>query len=71
MNYIFKYINSSFKENQNKPYAKKILRKISSKFIKSISKKDNIKVLNTNFYNHNLNSILVLIIFIFILYFQI
>jgi len=47
MNNIFKYINSSFKENQNKPYAKKILRKISSKFIKSISKKDNIKWLNS------------------------
>ena len=47
MNNIFKYINSSFKENQNKPHKKKILQKISSKFIKSISKKDNIKWLNS------------------------
>ena len=47
MNNIYKYINSSFKENQNKPYKKKILQKISSKFIKSISKEDNIKWLNS------------------------
>ena len=33
MNNIYKYINSSFKENQNKPYRKKILQKISSKFL--------------------------------------
>ena len=47
MNNIYKYINSSFKENQNKPYKKKILQKISSKFTKSISKEDNIKWLNS------------------------
>ena len=47
MNNIYKYINSSFKENQNKPKKKKILQKISSKFIKSISKEDNIKWLNS------------------------
>ena len=47
MNNIFKYINSSFKENQSKPHKSKILQKISSKFIKSISKKDNIKWLNS------------------------
>ena len=47
MNNIFKYINSSFKENQSKPHKTKILQKISSKFIKSISKKDNIKWLNS------------------------
>jgi hypothetical protein len=61
MNNIYKYINSSFKENQNKPYKKKILQKISSKFIKSISKEDNINILNTKSYNHKFNSILVLI----------
>ena len=42
MNNIFNYINSSFKENP-----KNILQKISSKFIKSISKEDNIKWLNS------------------------
>ena len=47
MNNIYKYINSSFKENQNKPKKKKILQKISSKYIKSISKEDNIKWLNS------------------------
>ena len=47
MNNIYKYINSSFKENLNKPHKKKILQKISSKFIKSISKEDNIKWLNS------------------------
>ena len=47
MNNIYKYINSSFKENKNKPHKKKILQKISSKYIKSISKKDNINWLNT------------------------
>ena len=47
MNNIYKYINSSFKENQNKQKKKKILQKISSKFIKSISKEDNIKWLNS------------------------
>ena len=47
MNNIYKYINSSFKENQNKPKNKKILQKISSKYIKSISKEDNIKWLNS------------------------
>jgi hypothetical protein len=47
MNNIYKYINSSFKENQNKPNKKKILQKISSKYIKSISKEDNIKWLNS------------------------
>ena len=47
MNNIYKYINSSFKENQNKTNKKKILQKISSKFTKSISKEDNIKWLNS------------------------
>ena len=47
MNNIYKYINSSFKENMNKPHQTKILQKISSKFIKSISKKDNIRWLNS------------------------
>ena len=47
MNNIYKYINSSFKENQNKSHKKKILQKISSKFVKSISKQDNIKWLNS------------------------
>lgn len=59
MNNIYKYINSSFKENQNKPYRKKILQKISSKFIKSISKEDNIKWLNSKLsvvFSQNLSS---------------
>ena len=59
MNNIYKYINSSFKENQNKPYKKKILQKISSKFIKSISKEDNIKWLNSKLsvvFSQNLSS---------------
>jgi hypothetical protein len=47
MNNIYNYINSSFNENQNKPHKKKILQKISSKYIKSISKEDNIKWLNS------------------------
>ena len=47
MNNIYKYINSSFKENQNKSHKKKIIQKISSKFIKSISKEDNLKWLNS------------------------
>ena len=47
MNNIYKYINSSFEEKQNIPHKKKILQKISSQFIKSISKKDNIKWLNS------------------------
>ena len=46
MNNIYKYINFSFKENKNKPHKKTILQKISSRFIKSISKKDYIKCLN-------------------------
>ena len=61
MNNIYKYINSSFKENQDMPHKQKILQKISSKFIKSISKEDNINILNTKSYNHKFNSILVLI----------
>ena len=59
MNNIYKYINSSFKENQNKPHKKKILQKISSKFIKSISKEDNIKWLNSKLsvvFSQNLSS---------------
>ena len=58
MNNIYKYINSSFKENQNRPH-KKILQKISSKFIKSISKEDNIKWLNSKLsvvFSQNLSS---------------
>ena len=47
MNNIYKYINYSFEENQNKLHKKKILQKISSKYIKSISKEDNIKWLNS------------------------
>ena len=47
MNNIYKYINSSFNGNHIKPHKTKILQKISSKFIKSISKKDNIKWLNS------------------------
>jgi hypothetical protein len=47
MNNIYKYINSSFKENQDMPHKQKILQKISSKFTKSISKEDNIKWLNS------------------------
>ena len=46
MNNIYKYINSSLKENKNKPH-KKNFSKNFSKFIKSISKEDNIKWLNS------------------------
>ena len=59
MNNIYNYINSSFKENQNKVHKKKILQKISSKFIKSISKEDNIKWLNSKLsyvFSHNLST---------------
>ena len=58
MNNIYKYINLSFKESQNKPN-RKILQKISSKFIKSISKEDNIKWLNSKLsvvFSQNLSS---------------
>lgn len=48
MKSMYDYINDSFKINKNPNNKKiKILQKLSSKFIKCISKKDNLKWLNT------------------------
>lgn len=48
MKSMYEYINDSFKINKNSNNKKvKILKKLSSKFIKSISKKDNLNWLNT------------------------